>query len=74
MKIARTRGELAAEFMSLPDEALVNEDTVMAIAGMSRRHLQDDRLKRIGIPYTKLGRLVRYQKGDVLAYMNRKVA
>ena len=36
--------------------------------GCSVKKLQADRLKGVGIPYVKLGRLVRYRLCDVLAY------
>jgi len=47
----------------------LNERKVVEITGFSIQKLQQDRFNRKGIPYTKLGRMVRYNLQDVVAYM-----
>lgn len=57
---------------SLPDnpDNLLVEDEVAAITKQSPRTLQAARLKGGGIPYLKIGRLVRYRSGDVRAWLD----
>lgn len=54
------------------DEArFLTDEEVSNITGRARSTLAKDRLARTGIPYHKLGRLVRYKYADVLAYMQK---
>lgn len=41
------------------------------ITGRARATLARDRVKRRGIPFYKMGRIIRYQLRDVLDYMDR---
>ena len=51
-----------------PDAALYPAE-VAYLTGKSLRKLEDDRFKGTGIPYHKMGRSVRYRRGDVDAYL-----
>ena len=55
------------------DQLLTDYD-VEAITGRARSTLQKDRLARRGIPYIKLGRLVRYRESVVAAYLESRPA
>lgn len=50
----------------------LNEKQVAELLCISRSTLQKMRFKRHGIPYTKLGRSVRYKREDVQQYMEKK--
>lgn len=69
VKSKHTRAELAAEFERLPGTALVDAEMVSAFSTMSVRMLEDLRWRRQGLPFTKIGRLVRYKKSDVLRFL-----
>jgi predicted DNA-binding transcriptional regulator AlpA len=53
-------------------QRFVGEKEVSKITGRGVQTLRNDRAKRQGIPYSKLGRLVRYSLEDVLAYMEAR--
>ncbi|MBM4274352.1 MAG: helix-turn-helix domain-containing protein [Deltaproteobacteria bacterium] len=53
-------------------QRFVGEKEVSKITGRAVQTLRNDRAKRQGIPYSKLGRLVRYSLEDVLAYMEAR--
>jgi len=55
---------------SLTLEALLDEREVSRIVGRSVASLRRDRLLRLGIPFTKLGALVRYDPRDIRAYID----
>jgi len=50
----------------------IGEKEVAQITGRGLQTLRNDRSKGQGIPYSKLGRLVRYSLEDVLAYMEAR--
>ena len=49
----------------------LTEIQVAEITGISRATLQQHRWLGKGIPYSKIGRTVRYLERDVLGYMER---
>ena len=52
----------------------LTESQVESMTGIARSTLQNHRFMRIGIPYVKLNRSVRYKLQDVIDYMEaRKV-
>lgn len=53
-------------------DCLISEDEASNILGCTPRKLQSDRIKGGGIPYIKVGRLVRYHKQDVENYIKNK--
>ena len=55
----------------LNEDRLLNDKEMQLIYGFSRKTLQNHRTKRIGLSYIKIGKSVRYRKGDVDAYLNK---
>ena len=41
------------------------------IYGFSKKTLENHRAQRVGIPYIKIGRMVRYRKSDVDQYLEQ---
>ncbi len=57
------------------DHLWVTESTAASITGLSVHTLRAHRLYRKGIPYSKVGRSVRYSCADVVSFMeSRRVA
>jgi hypothetical protein len=52
-------------------EKLWNEFVVAEITGLSLGKLRNDRWKGTGIPYIRLGRLIRYRPDDVEAHIEQ---
>jgi hypothetical protein len=52
-------------------EQLLDERGVSCVTGRSVASLRRDRLLRTGIPYVKLGSLVRYDPCDIRDYIER---
>ena len=50
----------------------INEKEVARITGRALPTLRNDRHRRRGIPYVKVGRSVRYNLEDVLEYMESR--
>jgi predicted DNA-binding transcriptional regulator AlpA len=50
-------------------EPLLSDREVERITGRARSTLQKDRVAGGGIPFVRIGRLVRYRPGDVAAYL-----
>ena len=48
----------------------LNEKEVSKITGRAPQTLRNDRTNRKGIPYSKIGRSVRYRVDDVVDFMN----
>lgn len=56
------------------DTMYLNEKDVSHMTGMSLSKLRNDRFLRVGLPYIKWGRSVRYNKADVVNHMeSRKI-
>ncbi len=53
--------------MTLPK--WLTEKEVSEMTGRAEQTLRNDRTKRQGIPYSKIGRSVRYKVADVIAVM-----
>ncbi len=52
----------------------INEKEVSRITARAVQTLRNDRFKRVGIPYCKIGRSIRYNREDVISFMeSRKV-
>jgi predicted DNA-binding transcriptional regulator AlpA len=57
----------------MPDPAtdrLLSDVDVAAITGRARSTLQKDRVVGTGIPFVRIGRLVRYRQSDVAAFLD----
>jgi predicted DNA-binding transcriptional regulator AlpA len=50
-------------------ERLLDDKAVAEITGRARSTLQKDRLVGTGIPFVRLGRLVRYRESDINAFL-----
>lgn len=66
-----THLNLVAEFDRLPDMALVSQKTVAILLGCSEAKLERDRWAGTGVPFVKVGRMVRYRKADILAWLSQ---
>ncbi len=69
MKSQITRIERIKEYELAPDWVLFSQETVAAIRDCSLATLERDRWVGIGIPFIKMGRLVRYRKSDIRAWL-----
>ncbi|MBR0969619.1 DNA-binding protein [Bradyrhizobium japonicum] len=59
--------------MMTSEDDLINEIEAARMRGQSVRTLQMERLRGSGCCYVKLGRSVRYRRGDVLAFIKARV-
>ena len=50
-------------------DPLLSDRDVEKITGRAQNTLQNDRVTGAGIPFIRLGRLVRYRQSDVTAYL-----
>lgn len=50
----------------------LDEKQVGEMLNRSPQTLRKDRHYRRGLPYTKIGRLIRYSERDVVEYMNQR--
>lgn len=64
------RQSLAEIFWRAPLDSLHDASVVAAALDVSVTVLGLNRLRRTGIPYINIGRLVRYRKSDVLTYLD----
>jgi hypothetical protein len=71
---SETRIELAQMFDALPDSALVDERVLSAVLDTPIRTLQENRVHKVGVPYVKLGRSVRYKVQVVREFIDGAAA
>lgn len=71
MKSHLSRIDLIQEYERAPDWALFSQETIAAIRACSLKTLERDRWIGIGVPFIKMGRLVRYRKSDVRAWLEK---
>jgi hypothetical protein len=69
MKLEKTRLALINEYESAPDSALFSQHTIAAVRQCSVATVEHDRWAGRGVPFMKLGRLVRYRKADIRAWL-----
>ncbi len=69
MKSQLSRINLINEYEQSPDWAFFNQQTVAAIRGCSLATMERDRWAGIGVPFVKMGRLVRYRKSDIRVWL-----
>jgi predicted DNA-binding transcriptional regulator AlpA len=50
-------------------DSLLSDRDVARITGRARSTLQKDRVAGIGIPYVRVGALVRYRESDIAAWL-----
>lgn len=71
MKLNLSRIDLITEYEHAPDWAIFNQETVAAIRDCSLATIERDRWAGIGIPFIKMGRLVRYRKSDIRTWLEQ---
>lgn len=69
MKPQISRIDLINEYEQAPDWALFSQQTVAAIRDCSLATLERDRWAGTGIRFVKMGRLVRYRKSVINAWL-----
>lgn len=69
MKQKLSRINLINEYEQAPESALFSQETVAAIRDCSLATLERDRWLGGGIPFMKIGRMVRYRKSDIRAWL-----
>jgi predicted DNA-binding transcriptional regulator AlpA len=57
---------------SIEDDALLPEEYAARLLALSSRTLQAWRTKRTGPPFVRVGRAIRYRRGDLLAWIRRR--
>jgi predicted DNA-binding transcriptional regulator AlpA len=62
------------QFWAAPDEALFPQTVLAAVTNLSEAYFERARWEGDGPKYFKLGRLVRYKKKDVLAWIEKRPA
>lgn len=65
MKPDKPRLELITEYQLAPDEVLFSQITVAALRNCSIATIERDRWAGTGVPFIKMGGLVRYRKIDI---------
>lgn len=71
MKSNQLRIDLIKEFELSPEWVLFSQETVAAIRHCSLATLERDRWAGTGIPFVKMGRLVRYRKSDIQTWLEQ---
>jgi hypothetical protein len=74
MKIKTSRLDLITEYEHAPDSALFAQETVAAILNCSLATIERDRWVGSGIPFIKIGRMVRYRKSDIRLWLEEHMA
>lgn len=74
MKSHSSRIDLIKEFELAPDWVLFSQETVAAIRDCSLATLERDSWIGNGIPFIKMGRLVRYRKSDIRAWLDQHIS
>lgn len=63
--------EARADFDTAPQSTLFDQKTISIVLGCSTAKLERDRWQGGGIPFIKIGRLVKYRKADVLKWLDQ---
>jgi predicted DNA-binding transcriptional regulator AlpA len=63
-----------SQFWAAPDEALFPQAILVAITNLSNAYFERGRWAGYGPRFIKLGRLVRYKKRDVVAWIEKRPA
>ncbi|OGT57569.1 MAG: hypothetical protein A3F14_05560 [Gammaproteobacteria bacterium RIFCSPHIGHO2_12_FULL_43_28] len=74
MKTKLPRLTLIQEYEQAPDWMMFAQDTVAAIRSCSIATIERDRWMGIGVPFIKMGHLVRYRKAEIRAWLEKQVA
>ncbi|MGN6259609.1 MAG: hypothetical protein ACTHNO_02655 [Ralstonia sp.] len=66
--------EVLARVEALPDSSLLTEDEAAAFLRLAKQTLTSDRAtQRLGIPYCRMGRAIRYPKGAISLWRNARL-
>lgn len=57
------------QMTAMATDVYLTDTQVAQITGRAKSTLQKDRVRRVGIPYIKIGRTIRYTLKDVHDYM-----
>jgi hypothetical protein len=71
MQQENIRLTLINEYESAPDTALFSQLTLAALRQCSIATIERDRWAGTGVPFIKIGRLVRYRKSDIHTRLNK---
>jgi len=71
MKSETHRLNLLNEYEQAPESAYFTQETIAAIRNCSRATIERDRWAGTGVPFVKMGRLVRYRKVDIIAWLQQ---
>lgn len=71
MKSKIPRLTLISQYELAPETALFSQDTVAAIRDCSLATIERDRWAGTGVPFVKIGRLVRYRKSDIYHWLEQ---
>ena len=71
MKSQLSRIDRIQEYELAPDWVMFSQETVAAIRDCSLATLERDRWAGTGVPFIKMGRLVRYRKSDIRAWLEQ---
>ncbi len=74
MKTKIARLDLINEYEKAPDSMLFAQETVAAILNCSLATIERDRWLGNGIPFIKIGRMVRYRKSDISLWLQQHSA
>jgi hypothetical protein len=74
MKNQQQRLSLINEYELSPDSAFFSQETVAAIRNCSLATIERDRWVGSGVPFVKMGRLVRYSKKEIRAWLDNHIA
>lgn len=70
LQVESARLALINEYELAPTSALFNQETVAAIRNCSLATIERDRWAGTGIPFIKMGRLVRYRKAEIQHWLD----
>jgi hypothetical protein len=74
MKTKQPRFTLIQEYEQAPDWMMFSQETVAAIRDCSIATIERDRWIGIGVPFIKMGHLVRYRKSEIRTWLDQQVA
>jgi hypothetical protein len=74
MKSQQSRIDLINEYEQAPDWLLFSQETVAAIRDCSLATIERDRWVGIGVPFIKMGHLVRYRKSEIRTWLDQQIA
>ena len=73
MKTKPSRFTLIQEYEQAPDWMMFTQETVAAIRSCSLATIERDRWMGIGVPFIKMGHLVRYRKSEIRTWLEQQV-